>query len=88
MNNPSKVKLSTIVGPYIYKYLLLAITATCRLKIHGKQYINDSEKAKILSIWHNNAPIGPWFLQNQKVAVMVSESKDCLLYTSPSPRDA
>ena len=74
-NSPLLVK----AAPYIYKYLMLIITSTCRLKVHGKEHIDaihKENKSWIYSIWHNNVLISPWALRKQNVTVMVSESKD------------
>ncbi len=79
MSQKRKTKLLHKIAPYIYKCAMLAITATCRVKIHGINNINSIKSqgnSWIYSIWHNNVLISPWALKNQNVTVMVSESGD------------
>ncbi len=79
MSHDQKTKLLHKIAPYIYKSVMLAITATCRVKVHGKNNIDaitSLKKPWIYSIWHNNVLISPWALKNQNVTVMVSESGD------------
>jgi lysophospholipid acyltransferase (LPLAT)-like uncharacterized protein len=79
MSNKKKTKLSVVLGPYIYKYLMLAITLTCRVKTHGKENVTglkENNKPWIYSIWHDNVLICPWALRKQNGVVMVSDSKD------------
>jgi len=74
-NKSNKVKLSTKLFPYIYKGIMLIITSTCRVKIHGAEHLETLKKKNIpwiYSIWHNNVLISPWALRKQNTAVMVS----------------
>jgi len=76
---PDQTKLSTRVWPYIYKFIMLAITSTCKVRVHGDKALKQLQAANkpwIYSIWHNNVPISPWALRKQNTAVMVSDSKD------------
>ena len=38
--------------------------------------------------WELDGPVLPELLQNQRIPVWALERGDCLLYTSPSPRDS
>ncbi len=79
MSDSPKKSFLVNIAPYIYKYLMLLITSTCKLKVHGKEHIeaiHKDNKPWIYSIWHNNVLISPWALRKQNVTVMVSESKD------------
>ncbi len=80
-HNSKKASFSSRLAPFIYKFVMVLITATCKIKIHGNRNIdqlkNSSEKNTwIYSIWHNNVLISPWALRNQNVTVMVSQSND------------
>lgn len=75
----NNITLSTKLIPYLYKIIMLAITSTCKVKVHGSEHIEklkQKNKPWIYSIWHNNVPISPWALRNQNTAVMISDSKD------------
>lgn len=67
------------LAPYIYKYLMMLIMGTCRVKKYGKEHIDHLEskgQAWIYGIWHNNALISVWVLRSQETIAMVSNSKD------------
>jgi len=67
------------LAPSVFKIVLLLITLTCRVRVHGQSNLDKLEQsgnAWIFSIWHDNVTIAAWALRNRDTTVMISDSKD------------
>ena len=65
--------------PQLFKSALILITLTCRVQWHNKDLFDrlyGSNKAWILSFWHENVLIIPWLLRKRGITCMVSDSRD------------
>ena len=71
--------VGTITGIYDYLRVLFARVGTAHCPISGEK-VEPQSVEKIISTIQN-------FPENSKLIFLAPESKGCLLYTSPSPRD-
>ena len=74
-----RTPIKFIIVPYLIKFIILLITATCRVRRHNgsiyEQHL-DSNRSFVLSSWHNCSTIAGWALRGSKITVMVSDSRD------------
>ena len=64
---------------WLYKAVVSTIMLTCRVKYIGKEIEEQLKKQGqtwIYAAWHENTAMTAWFIRNQKVAMMASDSKD------------
>jgi len=64
---------------WLYKTVVSAIMLTCRVKYVGKEIEEQLIKQGqtwIYAAWHENTAMTAWFIRNEKVAMMASDSKD------------
>ncbi len=74
-----KSTLKFIVVPYLLKLLIVLVTATCRVRWHNRQALdelNQVDRALVMSMWHNCSTTATWVLRNTAITVMVSNSRD------------
>lgn len=74
-----RTHIKFIVVPYVIKWLINLIALTCRVRWHNKaalDKINSSDKAAIISMWHNCSTISGWVMRNSDYTVLVSDSRD------------
>ena len=74
-----KSKLKFFVVPYLIKILIILVTATCRVRWHNRQALdelNAGDQAIVMSMWHSCSTIAAWVLANSGITVMVSNSRD------------
>ena len=68
-----------IIIPYLLKFIMILITATCRVRQHNKPVYDDllnSNSSFVLCLWHNCSTIAGWAMRGSKTTVMVSDSRD------------
>ncbi len=64
---------------WLYKMVVSTIMFTCRVKYIGKEIEEQLKKQGqtwIYASWHENTAMTAWFIRNEKVAMMASDSKD------------
>ena len=64
---------------WLYKLVVSTIMFTCRVKYIGKEIeeqLKKQGKTWIYASWHENTAMTAWFIRNEKVAMMASDSKD------------
>lgn len=74
-----KSTLKFLVVPYFFKALIVLVTATCRVRWHNRQALdelNQVDRALVMSMWHNCSTTATWVLRNTAMTVMVSNSRD------------
>ncbi|MFT7525967.1 MAG: lysophospholipid acyltransferase (LPLAT)-like uncharacterized protein [Arenicella sp.] len=74
-----KSTLKFIVVPYLFKSLIVLVTATCRVRWHNRQALdelNQVDRALVMSMWHSCSTTATWVLRNTAITVMVSNSRD------------
>lgn len=72
-------KIKMILLGRLFKFIISLFGLTCRKRVFGQKYLDElREKGQnwIYSAWHNNVAVGVWVLRRQKLAIMVSSSKD------------
>ncbi len=89
MNNTRN--LARRAFPYVYRLLIRLIAMTCRVTVQGQSGL-DTQRANgqpwVYVAWHNNVAMLSWYLRNQNVACLVSNSKDGeLIARSVAPWD-
>lgn len=75
----TKKKIKMFLLGRLFKLIICAFGLTCRKIVLGKENLDALKKEGknwIYSAWHNNVAVGVWVLRNQKLAIMVSASKD------------
>ena len=68
-----------IILPYLIKWLMVAMTATCRVRWHHKDRmldLSESGSPFILTFWHNCSTFAPWAMSGSNIYCMVSASRD------------
>lgn len=79
LNYPVREKILLFLLPRIFKWTLILLASTCRVRWHNKdvidQYTQGTESC-LISFWHENVLIIPWLMRNQGLAAMVSDSRD------------
>ncbi len=74
-----RTQLKFIIVPYVMKFIIVLITATCRVVEHNKSAYDDlseSNRSFVLSMWHNCSTIAGWVMRGGDVTVMISDSRD------------
>ena len=74
-----RTPLKFIIIPYLLKFIVVLITATCRVRYHNKAAYDAFSKSNgsfVLSMWHNCSTIAGWVMRGGNVTVMVSDSRD------------
>lgn len=64
---------------WLYKTVVSTIMLTCRVKYFGKEIEEQLKKQGqtwIYAAWHENTAMTAWFIRNENVAMMASDSKD------------
>ncbi|MGA8261841.1 MAG: lysophospholipid acyltransferase family protein [Arenicellales bacterium] len=67
------------VVPALYKWVMVAILRTCKVRSTGKEHFLDLEKTGqpwLMCSWHNNTAITVCLMRNRKIAMMASASRD------------
>ena len=63
----------------LYKIVVSMIMLSCRVKYIGREIeeqLKKQGKTWIYTAWHENTAMTAWFIRNQQVAMMASDSKD------------
>lgn len=79
MNSPALNAVALAVVPTLYKWVMVAILWTCRVRSVGKEHFLELEKAGqpwLMCSWHNNTAITVCWMRNRKIAMMASASRD------------
>jgi lysophospholipid acyltransferase (LPLAT)-like uncharacterized protein len=74
-----KSTLKFLVVPYLFKLLIVLVTATCRVRWHNRQVLdqlNQVDRALVMSMWHSCSTTATWALRDTAITVMVSNSRD------------
>jgi len=74
-----RTPIKFIIVPYLMKFIMVLITATCRVRRHNQSVYDDllrSNGSFVLCMWHNCSTIAGWAMRSSKITVMVSESRD------------
>jgi lysophospholipid acyltransferase (LPLAT)-like uncharacterized protein len=71
--------MKLLVFSWLYKTVVSTIMFTCRVKYFGKEIeeqLKRQGKTWIYAAWHENTAMTAWFIRNQQVAMMASDSRD------------
>ncbi|MFT7525947.1 MAG: lysophospholipid acyltransferase (LPLAT)-like uncharacterized protein [Arenicella sp.] len=74
-----KSTLKFIVVPYLFKLVIVLVTATCRVRWHNRQTLDELsqvDRALVMCMWHSSSTTATWVLRNTAITVMVSNSRD------------
>ncbi len=77
--------------PYLYRLIIRLIAMTCRVTVQGQPVLDTlraNDQPWVYVAWHNNVAMLSWYLRNQNIACLVSNSKDGeLIARSVAPWD-
>ena len=71
--------MKLLLFSWLYKTVVSTIMLTCRVKYFGKEIEEQLKKQGqtwIYAAWHENTAMTVWFIRNEKVAMMASDSRD------------
>lgn len=74
-----KSTLKFILVPYLFKVVIVLVTATCRVRWHNRQTLDELDqidRALVMSMWHSCSTTATWVMRNTAMTVMVSNSRD------------
>ncbi len=77
--------MKLLLFAWLYKTVVNTIMLTCRVKYIGKEVeaqLKREGQPWIYAAWHENTAMTTWFIRNQKVAMMASDSRDGELIAS------
>jgi lysophospholipid acyltransferase (LPLAT)-like uncharacterized protein len=71
--------MKLFVIAWLYKAVVSTIMFTCGVKFIGKEIeeqLKQQGQPFIYTAWHENTAMTAWFIRNEKVAMMASDSRD------------